>query len=240
MILLVAGSRGAQRGNLSAKKQMSSWRRGDGKWLVKRSSLPIIAVYALMLGFTGCSATTPVVSEWRNPGYSSASFKRIMVGGLGGATSVRRNFEDEFVTQLRAVGIDALPSYRYMPETEQIDEANLKQAAQKSGADAAIIARSIQVEEKRQLSPSYFPAPWFGFYGSHVGASWSGLYGAPSVYRYNEYTSETTLYDVAKNEVVWSGTITTTDPSDVKTAIKKYVEVVMRALREKNLLGAHE
>ena len=226
--------------NLSVKKQIGRRCRGGGKWLVKCSYLPITVVYALTLGFTGCSATTPVVSEWRNPGYRSASFKRIMVGGLGGATSVRRNFEDEFVAQLHAVGIDALPSYRYMPETEQIDEANLKQAAQKSGADAAIIARSIQVEEKRQLSPSYFPAPWFGFYGSHVGASWYGLYGAPSVYRYNEYTSETTLYDLAKNEVVWSGTITTTDPSDVKTAIKRYVEVVMGALREKNLLGAHE
>jgi hypothetical protein len=231
----------AQRANLSAKKnKLAAGAGGDGKRLVKRSFLPIIVVCALTLGFAGCSATTPVVSEWRNPGYSSASFKRIMVGGLGGATSVRRNFEDEFVTQLRAVGIDALPSFRYMPETEQIDEANIRQAAQKSGADAAIIARPIQVEEKRQLSPSYFPAPWFGFYGPHLGASWYGLYGAPSVYRYNEYTSETTLYDIAKNEVVWSGTIKTTDPSDVKAAIKTYVEVVMRALHDKNLLGVHE
>ena len=161
-------------------------------------------------------------------------------GVLGGATSVRRNFEDEFVTQLRATGIDAVPSYRDMSDSEQVDEANLKRAAQKAGADGAILVRSIQVEEKRQYGPSYYPAPWLGFYGPHFGGSWYGLYGAPSVYHYNEYTSETTLYDLGKNAVVWTGTITTTEPSDVKAAIRAYVETVMRALRENNFLGRDE
>lgn len=160
-----------------------------------------------------------------------------MVGGLGGATSVRRNFEDEFVNQLRAAGIEALPSYRYMAESEDVDEAKIKQAAQKAGADAVIFARSIQVERKTELGPNYYPAPWFGFYGSHLGLSWNGLYGAPSVYRYNEYTSEATLYDVVKNEVVWSATIRTAEPDDIEAAIKTYVAAVMHALDEKNLLG---
>lgn len=66
---------------------------------------------------------------------------------------------------------------------------------------------------------------------------WYGWYGAPSVYRYNEYISETTLYDVAKSEIVWSGTIRTTDPNDVPTGIKNYVAAVMRDLNEKDLLA---
>ena len=195
----------------------------------------MIAAVALL---AGCSTTNPIVSEWRNPGYSGASFKRIMVGGLGGATSVRRNFEDEFVAQLRAQGIDALPSYRTMPEDEEVDEAKIKEAAQKAGADGAILARPVHVEEKTQYSPNYFPMPWFGFFGPHVGASWyGGYYGAPSSYRYNEFTSETTLYDLRQNEVVWTGTIKTTDSDDVSAAIKGYIAAVMRALDDKHLLG---
>lgn len=198
------------------------------------------SVSLLALALAGCSATNPIVSEWSNPAYGSASFKRIMIGGLGGETSVRRNFEDEFVAQLRASGIDALPSYRFVIEGEAIDEAKLKQAAQKAGADATLFARSIQVEQKTQYTGGYFPAPWFGFYGPYGGMSWSGLYGAPSVYRYNEYTSETTLYDLGKNEVVWTGTIKTTEPENVKTAIRSYVESVIIALREKNFLPKRE
>jgi hypothetical protein len=158
------------------------------------------------------------------------------VGGLGGETSVRRNFEDEFLVQLRAAGVDALPSYRYIAEDEKIDETKLKQAAQKAGADAVPFARAVQVEQKSQLGPSYFPYTSFGIFGSHVGASWYGLGGVPSVYRYNEYVSETTLYDVVKNDAVWTGTIKTTEPENVRTTIKSYVEAVMKVLDEKNLI----
>jgi len=202
-----------------------------------RTSLSrIVGIGLITFALGGCTTTTPIVSEWRNPAYASGSFKRILVGGLGGETSVWRNFEDEFLVQLRAGGIDALPSYRYIPEDEKIDESKLKQAAQKVGADAVLFARAIQVEQKTQLGPSYFPYSSFGIFGSHVGASWYGLGGVPSVYRYNEYVSETTLYDVVKNDVVWTGTIKTTEPENVRTAIKSYVEAVMKVLDEKNLI----
>lgn len=199
-----------------------------------------IAILIATPALAGCSATQMLVSEWSNPGYTSSSFKRIMVGGVGGETSIRRNFEDEFVARLRAAGVDALPSYQYIPEAENVDEAKLKQAAQKAGADAAILARSVSVEQKTEYGPSYYPSAGFGIFGRNVGASWSGVYGAPRVHRYDVYTSEATLYDVAKNEVVWTGTIQTTQPDNVHTAIKSYVETVIEALNKKNLLRARQ
>jgi hypothetical protein len=100
-----------------------------------------------------------------------------------------------------------------------------------------LFTRVIQVDQKTQYGPGYFPYTSFGIFGSHVGASWHGLAGAPTVYRYKEYVSETTLYDVRKNDVVWTGTIKTAEPENMRTAIRSYVEVVMQTLREKNLLG---
>ena len=177
------------------------------------------------------------MSEWRNPAYTAGAFNRVLVGGLASNTSIRRNFEDEFVNQLRAAGVDAVPSYRIVADEEKIDEAKLREAARKAGADALLFARVIQVDQKTQYGPGYFPYTSFGIFGSHVGASWHGLAGAPTVYRYNEYLSETTLYDVRKNDVVWTGTIKTAEPENMRTAIRSYVEVVMQTLREKNLLG---
>ena len=196
-----------------------------------------IAFIALTLG--ACStAATPIVTEWRNPGYAPAPFKRIMVGGPSGNTSVRRNFEDEFVVQLRAVGVDALPSYKYIPEDQEIDENKLRQAAQQARADAMLFPRSVQTEQKTKLGPSI---PFsFGVFGPNVGAAWSGPAGSASVTRYKEYTSETTLYDVAKNELVWSATIKTTEPDNVQTAIKSYVEAVIKALDAQNLLPGRQ
>src|SRR5262245_50865895 len=87
--------------------------RALGVKLMRNSSLHTLGMLFIVLVFGACSATTPIVSEWRNPAYTSGSFKRIMVGGLGEDTSVRRNFEDEFVAQLRPAGIDALASYQF-------------------------------------------------------------------------------------------------------------------------------
>ena len=203
---------------------------------MKPLGLRLMAV--LLMGWTliACSAASPVISEWRNPAYGSATFKRMLVSAPGFATSIRRNFEDEFIAQLWAAGIDALPSYLTLPD-EQPDEASIKQAAQKIGADAALVVRPIQVERKTEYGPSYFPVPWFGYFGPHFGSSWYGGYGLPSVYRYNEYTSETTVYDIAKNEVVWSGTLRTIEPDNLQTAIKSYVSAITRALSQKNLLA---
>ena len=203
---------------------------------MKPWGLRLTAVLLMAWGLIACSAANPVISEWRNPAYSSANFKRMLVSAPGFPTSIRRNFEDEFVAQLRAAGIDALPSYSTLPD-EQPDEASIKLTAQKLGADAALVVRPIKVERKTEYGPAYLPVPWFGYFGPPFGASWYGGYGVPNVYRYNEYTSETTVYNIAKNEIVWSGTLRTIEPDNVQTAIKSYVSAITRALNEENLLA---
>jgi hypothetical protein len=193
----------------------------------------------VILGLGGCSTGPVVVSEWRNPVYASGSFRRIMIGGPAGEVSVRRSFEDEFVSQLRAIGIDALPSYRFIPEDQGTDETKLKQAAQKADVDAVLFARSIHVERKTD-APTVVPSTSFGWFGSNFGISWHSLFGGYSGSSYNEYTSETTLYDIPKQEVVWTGTIKTREAENARTAIRSYVQAVMKALDEKNLIRSRQ
>ena len=196
--------------------------------------LGVLGILFMALALNGCSTATPIVSEWRNPAQTSGSFQRLMIGGPSGDISVRRNFEDEFVTQLAAVGVNASPSYPYMPENDETNENNLKQAAQKARADGLLFMRSVKVEEKTNY-PTVGPEISFGIFGSNAGAGWSGIPGSSGPYRYNEYTSETALYDLAKNELVWTGTLKTKEPSNVQTAIKSYVQTITKALAAQNL-----
>jgi hypothetical protein len=204
---------------------------------VRNLSLSVLTALSFL---TGCASTPMLVSEWRNPAYQSPYFKRIAVSCLDGHASIRRNCEDEFVSQLRAEGIDALPSYHSLPDDAKLDESKVKQLAKDAGADGALIVRSVGVEQKTEVSPNYFPTPGFGIFGRNVSATWGGWYGPPRVYRYEEYTSEATLNDLRKNEVVWTGTLRTTAPENVNVAIKTYVQNVIKALKEKNLLGAKQ
>ena len=197
--------------------------------------LGVVGIFVITLALTGCSASTPIVSEWRNPAQASGSFQRLMIAGPTGDASVQRNFEDEFVAQLAAMGVEALPSYRYVPEIGETHENILKQAAREARADGLLFMRPVRVEEKTNY-PAVGPSISFGIFGPNAGAGWSGVPGASGPYSYNEYTSEIALYDVAKNDLVWTGTVKAKEPGNVQTAIRSYVETVMKALAAQNLL----
>jgi hypothetical protein len=185
--------------------------------------------------FAAC-ASTELIHEWSNPAYKSPSFKRVMVIGVARQPGIRRSFEDEFSAQIKAAGVDAIPSYHYLPEDGQVGEPRLKQAVSQAGADATIITRLVKSEQRTQITPGYYgPAPAVGFYGWYS-TGWVGYYEPPRIYQYEIYTSETSLYDMNKNQVVWSGTAQTTAPGEINKEIRSYAEIMVRALKEKSLI----
>lgn len=188
---------------------------------------------AVAMGFTGCAASTKIVNQWVSPDYASPHFRKIMVIGVSKQPSIRRTFEDEFVKQLKATGVEAVPSYLYIPEDGQVDEDRLQAAVKQANANAVIITRLVRVEKKTQVSPGFYRPGPFGFYGGYS-AAWLGYYEPPRVYQYDVYISETSLYDM--NQLVWAGTVETTDPGDINKEIERYVDTVIDALKSKNLL----
>jgi hypothetical protein len=192
-----------------------------------------VSLLAAALAFAGC-ANDLMVSQWTNPAYTSPSIKRIIVAAASEETAVRRNLEDEFVARLKASGVDAQPSYRHIPDDQRVDEAKLKQAAKAAGADAALLVRAVGAEQRTEYYPGHYPAA--GTFGPHPDAAWRGFYGGPALRRYDVVNSEATLYDVGKNEVIWTGTAAMVRPVDMGAAIKEYVDGVVAALREKNIL----
>ena len=65
----------------------------------------------------------------------------------------------------------------------------------------------------------------------------AGFYTPGWIRQYPVFFSETTLYDVLKDEVVWTATIRTIDPDNIDEATENYVETVAEALKQKNLLS---
>lgn len=197
------------------------------------SCLCLVLVAAL--GMTSC-ASTQLVNQWSNPAYKSSSFKKIMVIGVTKQAAIRRNFEDEFVAQLKAAGVNATPSYLYIPQDGPVGEAVLKQALKEAAADAVIITRLVRVQQKTEIAPGYYaPDPGMAIHPLYTTA-WNDYYEPPIVYRSEVYTSETSLYDTAKNQVVWKGTAQTETSGNINQEIKRYAAIVIGALKEKNLV----
>jgi hypothetical protein len=99
-----------------------------------------ILALTVTFGFNGCATATEIVNQWVNPDYGSPRFRRIMVVGVSKQPGIRRTFEDEFVAKLKAAGVDAVPSYFYIPEDGQVEEARLQEAVKRASADGIIIS----------------------------------------------------------------------------------------------------
>lgn len=203
---------------------------------------PPLRVFALAiavaLGLTACTASTKIVNQWVSPDYTSSRFKKIMVIGVSKQSNIRRTFEDQFVAKLKEAGVDAIPSYLYIAEDGQVDEGRLQEAVKRANADGVIVTRLVRVEQKTSVSPGFYPpspAFGYGFYGGYS-AAWRGYYEPPTVYQYDVYTSETSLYDMPQNRLVWAGTAQTTDTGNINKEIEAYVVTVLDALKSKNLL----
>jgi hypothetical protein len=206
---------------------------------MSRSSRRIPVALAVIIGLAGCSSTK-LVNRWENPQYVPAQFQRLLVIGVSQQASLRRIFEDEFAARLKAEGVDAVPSYQFIPEDGQVDEARLQQAVRQAGADGVLMTRLVRVERKTQVTPGYYdPGPGMGL-GLYpwYSAGWLGYYEPPRVYQYDVYISETSLYDARRNQLVWSGTVQTTEPGNLDKEIRRYVTTIVKALKKDNVLVA--
>jgi hypothetical protein len=188
---------------------------------MKSRRLLIVIAAGLLVVANGCAAKR-IISQWSNPDYASAPpvFKKIMVVGAIEQDAIRRNLEDRFVAELRAAGVDALPSYRLIADPGKDLEGSVKGAVQSAGADGVLVTRLIRVEQRTNMSPGYYPPNFgFGYYHWYYPGWYGGPYVPPSFYQYPVYYSETTLYNAAKNEIVWTGTIRTIDPETPRSAM---------------------
>jgi hypothetical protein len=202
------------------------------------SPLRSLVVLTLVLALAGCSSTT-LVSQWENPQAVPARFERLLVIGVSQRPGLRRTFEDTFVARLKAEGVDAVPSYFVIPEDGPVPEARLQEAVQRASADGVLITQLVRVERQTEVSPGYYapaPAVGFGFYPWYS-AAWVGYYEPPRVYHYDVYITETSLYDVRRNQLVWSGIVQTRAPRDLDKAIRRYVDTVIKTLRKEQVLA---
>jgi hypothetical protein len=181
-------------------------------------------------------ASTSLTNAWRNPAYSGPPLTKLMVMGVSTQPSLRRVFEDEFVSELKAAGVEAVASYTLIPQDGKADEAALQQAVRESSASGALISRLVRRQTKTQVTPGYYqPVPVMGFYGWYSSA-WIGYYEPPTVYQYEVVTSETSLYDIDAQRLLWAGTTETFSPSNVRKDTKELAKLIIDALKQQRLI----
>jgi hypothetical protein len=190
---------------------------------------------ALLLGslLGGCSSTT-LSGSWRDPQWSGAPLRSVLVIGVAQSPGHRRIFEDGFSQALRAQGTGASASYPLLPEEGAIPNERINQAVTSAGADAVLITRVLRVQRNVQVTPGYvMPGYAGGFYGWYTG-TWVTV--PATIDQYEVLTIESTLWDMRSERAVWSGTSESTDVKDVGTLTGELASVLIKRMKEDRVL----
>lgn len=205
----------------------------------------MIIMAAIFFMITGC-ATTEFTSEWRDQSFSGQP-RKLMVIGMAKKPVLRRVFEDEFVSQLKKAGTDAVASYTVMPAERLPEHRQIAVKMKELGADAVLITRLIDRKVVHTYVPGRIDHPmgfWYDRYPGYYG-SWPSYYNYGSSFMYSpgyvaedQYAlMETCLYSADNGEnLIWSATSETPINRSDQKMIKSFIEAMVDKLQEQGLL----
>ena len=196
--------------------------------------LPAIvgAALAAVALLAGCAASR-LVAQQANPDYVGKSFDSIMVVAVTPDEIVRRTYEDRIVALLAKRGRKGIPAYDAVGKRGKVEEAELRQAIARSGAEGVLITRVTRVDRSPGILPGSTLAVgigWGGFYGYYAG-SWQTVNVAPQEVRGPSWTlSETRLFDARNGALAWTGVVDTPESDDLDAVLTQYIDVIFDAM----------
>ena len=181
-------------------------------------------------------ATTNIVAQWHKPGFAGPPCKKVLVVGISGQESIRRNFEDGFAQQLTSMGVGAVCGYTLLPDAGKVDKATISKAVADSGADGVLVVRLVRVEQKQQVSPGaevpLSPADFYGYYDW----AWGEYYEPPAIYTYDVVDMETKLFHASNADLLWALSTESLYPNDLQKSLAAFAKTVLGIARKDGLL----
>lgn len=174
-----------------------------------------------------CS-TFSVSNQWKDPAWAGPPASNILVLGITKSDTYRHVFEDTFVQQLQAAGVQAEQSYSQIPAGATSEK--LSDVVKNTGAQVILTTRVQRVEQKLNVTPS--GPGWGGFYGWYGGA-WAST---PDVTQYDAVTLETTVWDTKTQKVIWSVTTEGVGTGNIPQATQDLAKTIIPKLKSDGII----
>jgi len=178
-------------------------------------------------------ATTRMTDTWKDDNYRG-TIRKVVVIGIFKEPDTRKIFEDEFADRPRARGVDATASHKVFSAAELPDKDVVIGTVRKLGADTVFVTRVADMEmEKNYVSGQAYAVPsYYGYYGGYYSYSYRPGYTETEGYAY----TETNLYNVGDEKLIWSGRSKTKFSATRYELIQAFVKTMLDGLAEAKLI----
>jgi hypothetical protein len=206
------------------------------------SAAPLLL--ALLPVLSGC-ASTNIKEVWRDEAFQGHP-KSVLVVAIMKNLTVQRQFESEFAKRLKGRGINAVESFRVLPDGVALEGDAGRDAAvaaiKAQGIDAVLMTRVTGRRYQKSDIPGMtitagygYPYGGAGAWGGYAGVAYT--IGGPSQPTTQGYTHETVfldiethLFDARAEKLIWGARAETRVTGPPQEEIEPYVDKVTREL----------
>jgi hypothetical protein len=220
---------------------MSGMRWGHRSSDSKRA-LAITAALAMVATVAWANGAKLVVS-WKNPAYSGAQPKRVLVIGMSEDPAIRADFEDDMAAAIAKDGVEVIPGNHILlrPDSPDMDENYLKGQIRDHKIDAVLTSRMIRVDKSQTYisGASYVvPFTYYNTFWGYYGTVYRQVYTPGYLRNDTTVRIETNFYSTAgeSGELIWTGTSETFNPSSAKKTIDGVVKTIAKEFKKKGIL----
>jgi hypothetical protein len=201
-------------------------------------NLQFLLAFVLLFG---CSSAD-LINNWKNPDIEVYTPNKVLIIGLTSNDNARKKFENELKSEYERRGITAVASYEYFnseKKTEQ-DIDKMEQQIINDGFDTILFTKVIGSDSKTRLAQFYKNIE--GTYRDFKEEYYSYqdiIHNAEYYENYQIYHAETELFCVCETEakkLIWKGYVDITDPISIEDTVSDYVNLLVLAKDEQNLM----
>lgn len=198
-----------------------------------RRILIVLGIAVAHVAGISCATKTELSGVWKSDSSSARPMNQMLVIGIAKDDVNRRIFEDGFGAALEEQGVDAVPSYRILPDPGQLSKDSIQQAIRGRGFQAVVITRLVQVDEREKyvppttyVSPGYYGRGMYGYYGrGYEVVHQPGYTVSTTIVRL-----ETHLYDASSAELLWAAHSDTFNPTSIADGIGSVTKKLSKRL----------
>ena len=208
---------------------------------------------AVLIGVLALTAATvlPVANakavkllmSWKNPAYSGAKPRRILVIGMSQNPEIRADFEDDLSSAIANEGVEVIPGNHilFRPDSPDLDPEYLRGQIRDFKIDAVIVSRLVKVDKKTIYVPGHSYAVPYAYYRSfygYYGTVYRQAYSPDYLREDTTVRVETNLYaaSATDGELIWTGTSDSFNPKSAQKVIDGVVKLIAKELKAQNLL----
>jgi len=205
-----------------------------------RGALVTLVVAASL---TGC-ASTKLLDVWQDESYSGGPISKVLVIAIANDERNRRIFEDSFAKAFREKEVEAVPGYSLLPADAASQKEAIATAIQGKGFDAVVISHNAGVDEETVHYPGTVRTESWGTGGYGPRSGWDGHYRRTwettqdpgYTTKYTTIFIETSIYETANENLIWSARSESYDPGSVLEIIDGLSKEVIASMQKGGLL----